>query len=119
MRYKFIILFLLIGFVSKAQVYQIMPQYGYTTFRMNFDSTIQIPTFCGVPRLGSNVTKKGALAFDSCNNRFYFFNPKSQAWDTIKSGSTVDTTKFVRYTDTSSMLLPYLRKIDTTNRFVS
>lgn len=119
MRYKFIILFLLIGFVSKAQVYQLMPQYGYTTFRMNFDSTIQIPTFCGVPRLGSNVTKKGALAFDSCNNRFYFFNPKTQAWDTIKSGSTVDTTKFVKYTDTAAMLLPYLRKIDTTNRFVN
>lgn len=96
-----------------------MPQYGYTTFRMNFDSTIQIPTFCGVPRLGSNVTKKGALAFDSCNNRFYFYNPKIQAWDTIKSGSTVDTTKFVKYTDTAAMLSSYLRSIDTTNKFVS
>jgi hypothetical protein len=116
MRYKFIILFLLIGFCSKAQVYQIMPQYGYTTFRMNFDSTIQIPTFCGVPRLGSNVTKKGALAFDSCNNRFYFFNPKSQSWDTIKSA---DASLFVKYTDTSSLLLPYLRKIDTTDKFVN
>jgi hypothetical protein len=110
MRYKFIILFLLIGFVSKAQVYQIMPQYGYTTFRMNFDSTIQIPTFCGVPRLGSNVTKKGALAFDSCNNRFYYFNPKLQAWDTIKSA---DASLFVKYSDTAQMLSPYLRKGDT------
>jgi len=145
MRYKFIILFLLIGFVSKAQVYQIMPQYGYTTFRMNFDSTIQIPTFCGVPRLGSNVTKKGALAFDSCNNRFYFFNPKLQAWDTIKSADASLFVKYsdtaqmlsaylrkadtiflsnridqrVKYTDSAAMLLPYLRKIDTTNKFVS
>jgi hypothetical protein len=110
MRYKFIILFLLIGFVSKAQVYQIMPQYGYTTFRMNFDSTIQIPTFCGVPRLGSNVTKKGALAFDSCNNRFYYFNPKLQAWDTIKSA---DASLFVKYSDTSQMLSGYLQKGDT------
>jgi hypothetical protein len=110
MRYKFIILFLLIGFVGKAQVYQIMPQYGYTTFRMNFDSTIQIPTFCGVPRLGSNVTKKGALAFDSCNNRFYYFNPKLQAWDTIKSA---DASLFVKYSDTAQMLSGYLRKGDT------
>jgi hypothetical protein len=112
MRYKFIILFLLIGFCSKAQVYQIMPQYGYTTFRMNFDSTIQIPTFCGAPKLGSNVTKKGALAFDSCNNRFYFFNPKFQSWDTIKSA---DASLFVKYTDTSALLLPYLRKADTSS----
>jgi hypothetical protein len=110
MRYKFIILFLLIGFVSKAQVYQIMPQYGYTTFRMNFDSTIQIPTFCGVPKLGSNVTKKGALAFDSCNNRFYYYNPKLQVWDTIKSA---DASLFVKYTDTAQMLSGYLRKADT------
>ncbi len=100
----------MIGFVGKAQVYQIMPQYGYTTFRMNFDSTIQIPTFCGVPKLGSNVTKKGALAFDSCNNRFYFFNPKFQSWDTIKSA---DASLFVKYTDTAQMLSGYLRKADT------
>lgn len=110
MRYKFIILFLFISFIGKAQVYQLMPQYGYDAKRMNFDSTIQIPTFCGVPKLASNVTKKGALAFDSCNNRFYFFNPKFQSWDTIKSA---DATLFVKYTDTSSMLSPYLRKGDT------
>ena len=110
MRYKFIIFFLFISFVSKAQVYQLMPQYGYSTYRMNFDSTIQIPTFCGVPKLGSNVTKKGALAFDSCNNRFYFFNPKLQVWDTIKSA---DASLFVKYTDTASLVAPYLRKGDT------
>lgn len=110
MRYKFIILFLILGFVSKAQVYQLMPQYGYSTYRMNFDSTIQIPTFCGVPKLGSNKINKGALAFDSCNNRFYYFNPKTQIWDTIKSA---DASLFVKYTDTAQMLSAYLRKTDT------
>jgi hypothetical protein len=112
---------------------------------MNFDSTIQIPTFCGVPRLGSNVTKKGALAFDSCNNRFYYYNPKLQVWDTIKSADASLFVKYsdtaqmlspylrkgdtiflsnridqrVKYADTAAMLLPYLRKIDTTNKFVN
>lgn len=83
----------LISFLSKGQVYQLMPQYGYDSKRMNFDSTISIPTFCGTPSLLSNKIKKGAVAFDSCNNRFYFYNPKTLAWDYFKSIDTTD--KFV------------------------
>jgi hypothetical protein len=79
--------------VTIGQVYQLMPQYGYQAPRMAFDSTIQIPTFCGVPTLKSVqfVTKKGAIAFDSCNNRFYTYNPKTLTWSQVSGGST-DTT---------------------------
>ena len=90
-RILFIIFFMLISFISKGQVYQLMPQYGYDAKRMKFDSTLQIPTFCGVPSLKSNITNKGAIAFDSCNNHFYFYNPKLLSWDTIKGGGSFDT----------------------------
>lgn len=89
------LLFVIIGQVSFGQVYQLMPQYGYQAPRMAFDSTLQIPTFCGVPTLKSVqfVTKKGAIAFDSCNNRFYKYNPKTQAWSEVSGGGgSTDTT---------------------------
>ena len=90
-----LILFLLV-FVSvkvSAQVYQEMPQYGYRANRMAFDSTLQIPTVCGVPTLKSIVktNKSGAIAYDSCNARFYAYNPKTLTWMAITSGSA-DTT---------------------------
>ena len=100
-----------------------MPQYGYDAKRMNFDSTLSIPSFCGVPSLLSNKTKKAAIAFDSCNNKFYYYNPKTLAWDFIRG---VDTTSLsnrinlkLSISDTSGMLNVYLRKIDTTNKFVN
>jgi hypothetical protein len=87
MKRIFIILFCLISLVSKAQVYQEMPQYGYRANRMAFDSTLQIPTTCGVPTLRSNVLKKAAIAFDSCNNKIYRYNPKTLTWSEISGGS--------------------------------
>jgi len=87
MRKLIFIFFLFISFVSKAQVYQEMPQYGYRANRMAFDSTLQIPTTCGVPTLKSNVLKKAAIAFDSCNNKIYRYNPKTLTWSEISGGS--------------------------------
>ena len=90
-----LILFLLVFVSAKvsAQVYQEMPQYGYRANRMAFDSTLQIPTVCGVPTLKSVVktNKSGAIAYDSCNARFYTYNPKTLTWTAITSGSA-DTT---------------------------
>ena len=88
-----LLLFVILGQVSFGQVYQLMPQYGYQALRMSFDSTLQIPTTCGVPTLKSvyNV-KRGAIAFDSCNNRFYTYNPKTTTWSFLGSGGTTDTT---------------------------
>ena len=72
-----------------------MPQYGYGPVkRMDFDSSLTIPTTCGVPTLKTYITKKAAIAYDSCNKRFYYYDPKLLAWDTIKGGgsSSIDTT---------------------------
>jgi len=92
MRKLITILFVIIGQVSFGQVYQIMPQYGYSAPRFNTDSTLQLPTFNGVPTLKSNKTNKGAIAIDSTNGRFYFYNPKTSAWSQVTGGSSVDTT---------------------------
>ena len=109
-----------------AQVYQEMPQYGYRANRMIFDSTLSIPTTCGVPTLRSNITKKAAIAFDSCNNKLYQYNPKTLTWSEIAGGGSTDTTSLsnrinlkLNISDTASMLSPYLRKADTTNKWVN
>lgn len=89
------LLFVLFCFSSFGQVYQLMPQYGYQAPRMAFDSTLQIPTVCGVPTLKSVqfVNRKGAIAFDSCNNRFYTYNPKTLTWSQVSGGGgSTDTT---------------------------
>lgn len=127
-----LILFLLVFASAKisAQVYQEMPQYGYRANRMAFDSTLQIPTVCGVPTLKSIVktNKNGAIAYDSCNAIFYTYNPKTQTWSAVTGGGggATDTTSLsnrinlkLNISDTASMLNPYLRKIDTTNKFVN
>jgi archaellum component FlaF (FlaF/FlaG flagellin family) len=124
---KKIVLILTLLFSTKAfsQVYQLMNQYGYNVTRMNFDSTLQIPTVCGVPTLKTvYALKKSALAFDSCNNRFYYYNPKTTTWSIISGGGggATDTTSLsnrinlkVNISDTAAMLTPYLKKVDTTS----
>ena len=124
-----LVLFVFLCQKSIGQVYQLMPQYGYQAARMLFDSTLQIPTFCGVPTLKSVqfVTKKAAIAFDSCNNRFYTYNPTTLTWSQVSGGGgSTDTTSLsnrinlkLNISDTASMLNPYLRKIDTANKFVN
>ena len=120
-----LILFLLVFVSAKvsAQVYQEMPQYGYRANRMAFDSTLQIPTVCGVPTIKSVVkyTKNGAIAYDSCNAKFYVYNPKTLTWSEVSGGGvSTDTTSLsnrinlkVNISDTATMLNPYLRKVDT------
>jgi hypothetical protein len=118
-----LVLFVFLCQKSIGQVYQLMPQYGYQAARMLFDSTLQIPTFCGVPTLKSVqfVTKKAAIAFDSCNNRFYTYNPTTLTWSQVSGGgASTDTTSLsnrinlkLNISDTAAMLNPYLKKIDT------
>jgi len=94
MRKVILILLVFVSAKVSAQVYQEMPQYGYRANRMAFDSTLQIPTFCGVPTLRSVVkaNKNGAIAFDSCNNKLYQYNPKTLTWSEISGGTSTDTT---------------------------
>jgi hypothetical protein len=93
---KYILSFLFLFFFVSAfsQVYQEMPQYGYRANRFAFDSTLQIPTTCGVPTIKSvvSVNKKSALAFDSCNNRLYYYNPSTLTWQNVTGASGFDST---------------------------
>lgn len=88
MKYILSVLFLFFFFSGFTQIYQEMPQYGYRANRMAFDSTLQIPTVCGVPTLKSvvSVNRKAAIAFDSCNNKFYSYNPKTLTWSEVSGG---------------------------------
>ncbi len=108
-----LILFLLVFVCAKvsAQVYQEMPQYGYRANRMAFDSTLQIPTVCGVPTLKSVVktNKNGAIAYDSCNAIFYTYNPKTQTWSAVTGGGGGST-------DTTSLSNRINLKIDSLKR---
>jgi hypothetical protein len=102
------LLFVFLCFSGFGQVYQLMPQYGYQANRFRFDSTLHIPTVCGVPTLKSNVTTLGAIAFDSCNNRFYTYNPKTATWSQVSGGGGS--------TDTTSLSARINLKIDSVKR---
>jgi hypothetical protein len=106
---KRLIILILLSFGAKAygQVYQIMPQYGYDAKRMKFDSTLQIPTVCGVPTLKSNVLKYAAIAYDSCNKRLYYYDPKLAVWDTIKGGSGGGSTDTTSLSNRINQKVPY------------
>lgn len=92
-----------------------MPQYGYSGPRFNMDSTLSIPTVCGTPTLKSVLTKKAAIAFDSCNNRFYQYNPKTLTWSQISGGGggSTDTTSL------SNRIDQKLNIVDTANKWVN
>ena len=106
------------AFAQPSQ-YTPMTAQGYQFKRILCDSTLHLPSFCGVPNIRNSTAKNGALAIDTCNNKLYQWT-RANGWTDITTGG-VDTTSLsnridarVKYTDTATMLLPYLRKVDTT-----
>jgi len=121
MKYNILFFFLLLSMTAFAQPSQYTPMtaQGYQFKRILCDSTLHLPSFCGVPNLRNSTAKNGALAIDTCNNKLYQWT-RANGWTDITTGG-VDTTSLsnridarVKYTDTATMLLPYLRKVDTT-----
>ncbi len=109
--------------ISFAQ-YTPMTAAGYQFKRILCDSTLHIPSFCGIPTLRNSTAKNGAIAMDTCNYRFYMWT-NIGGWSQIVGAGT-DTTSLsnridqrVKYTDTAAMLTAYLRKQDTANKFVA
>ena len=99
-----------------------MPQWGHGPVkRFDIDSSLTIPTTCGTPTLRTTLTKKAAIAFDSCNNKLYKYNPKTTIWSEI-SGSSLDTTSLSNRinskADTSTLNLKF-NITDTTNKWVN
>jgi hypothetical protein len=65
----------------------------------------------------------GTVVFKPSNKKFYWFDSTNLTWNLF--GSTIDTTSLsnrinlkLNISDTAAMLLPYLRKADTTNKWV-
>ena len=109
--------------ISFAQ-YTPMTAAGYQFKRILCDSTLHIPSFCGIPTLRNSTAKNGAIAMDTCSGKFYMWT-NIAGWSQIVGAGT-DTTSLsnridqrVKYTDTAAMLLAYLRKQDTANKWVA
>ena len=108
-------------FNATAQQYTPMTAAGYQMKRIKADSTLHIPSFCGIPSLRNSTAKDGAIAMDTCNNKLYKWTNQA-GWTEISAGSTIDTTSLsnrinlkLNISDTSAMLNPYMKKIDTTS----
>ena len=84
-KYKLLVLLVLLSFVAKAQVYTPMTAWGYAMKRVKADSTLHIPSFCGVPTLRSSTAKDGAIAMDTCNNKLYKWT-NAIGWSGITGG---------------------------------
>lgn len=90
-KYKYILtaIIILCSFISYAQPAQYTPMTasGYQMKRLKVDSTLHLPSFCGVPNLLGSTSKDGALAIDTCGGLLYMWT-RSGGWDTINvSGS--------------------------------
>ena len=131
-KYILTIIITLCTIITYAQPAQYTPMTaaGYQMKRLKVDSTLHLPSFCGVPTLRGSLAKEGALAIDTCGALLYMWTT-SGGWDTINvsgggGGGSTDTTSLsnrinskLSISDTASMLSPYLRSIDTTNKFVN
>ena len=96
-KYKYIltIIITLCTIITYAQPAQYTPMTasGYQMKRLKVDSTLHLPSFCGVPTILSSTAKEGALAIDTCGGLLYMWT-RTGGWDTINvsGGSSTDTT---------------------------
>lgn len=85
-KYKIISLFaVLLSFLSASAQLTPMTAFQYGFKRIVVDSTLQIPSFCGVPTLRNSTVKNGALAMDTCNNKLYKYT-RSDGWSEVAGG---------------------------------
>lgn len=93
MKKLFLFLLAFISISASAQIYQSQNGYGFQYKRLKIDSTLHIPTFNGIPDLRNSVdSSTAAIAIDSTNGKFYFYNPSTKAWSEIAGGTgTTDT----------------------------
>lgn len=90
-KYKYIltVIFLLCTLITYAQPAQYTPMTasGYQMKRLKVDSTLHLPSFCGVPNLRGSTVKDGALAIDTCGGYLYMWT-NQLGWDTINVTTT-------------------------------
>jgi len=81
----FLVLTFIVSF-SYAQQYTPMTAAGYQYKRAKVDSTLHIPSFCGVPNLRNSTAINGALAMDTCANKLYQWT-HAAGWSIISGAS--------------------------------
>ncbi|CAB5218535.1 hypothetical protein UFOVP217_32 [uncultured Caudovirales phage] len=111
MKYILIVLFCLISSIVFGQ-YTPMSGAGYQYKRIKVDSTMHLPSFCGIPTLRGSIAKDGALAIDTCANLLYKYT-NQDGWSAV---GDIDTTSLsnridlkVNISDTADMLIPYAK----------
>ena len=85
-KFKYILLcaILLCTITTFAQPAQYTPMTaaGYQMKRLKVDSTLHLPSFCGIPTILGSTAKEGALAIDTCGALLYMWT-RAGGWDTI------------------------------------
>jgi hypothetical protein len=81
-KFKILLVALFISFSAFGQQYTPMTAAGYQMKRIKADSTLHIPSFCGVPTLRNSTAKQGALAMDTCAGYLYMWT-NADGWDTV------------------------------------
>ena len=92
--------------------------YGNIQNRISIDSSIFLPTGCGVPTsLQAYNLKKCAFYFDSCGHKGYFFDPSTNTWgvsgviptfqQTLQEGSILNQTNSINiYNPNNGLISP-------------
>jgi len=87
-KFKYILLcaILLCTITTFAQPAQYTPMTaaGYQMKRLKVDSTLHLPSFCGVPTIRGSQVKDGALAIDTCGALLYMWTNQF-GWDTVNT----------------------------------
>lgn len=94
-----LILLMFVGISSYAQQPGIytpgtVSTYGEHKNRLKIDSVMMLPTGCGKPtslKWHSNDSSLAALQYDTCNKKFWFWDPKLRNWYGINSDTSAHT----------------------------
>ena len=82
---------LFLSFNAHAQWIKPNNSYGTISNGQNIQRILLFPTGCGAPSLPNSADSaqlKYAIYGDSCNNKVYFYNPKTVEWSVISGGGS-------------------------------
>lgn len=112
----FIFSILLISLASHSQGGWLKNNNSHGTIGNGYsaDSAIAFPTGCGAPTTMSGINKyskpikKANQYLDTCAHKFWFYDPKLDAWDTLRVGSLASLgSGYPVYTTGIKSLFPY------------
>lgn len=111
MRYLTLAIFIFISFLATAQAPWLRPNssYGTQQKRGAFDSTLLIPSGCGLPldiKAVMPTPSQSAIYYDTCASFLYIWDVKTKKWDFVKGDSATRS-----YIDSISSLK--LNKVDS------